>query len=72
MARYADFADAVNSAEATAEVRNVTTIMQAVADGEWKAAAWWLSRRRKADWAERIEQTGSNGDPLVIRVEYSD
>ena len=55
--RYADFADAVKNAEAQAEVGHVARIAQASAAGTWQASAWWLERRRHADWGkvDRVE-----------------
>ena len=82
MRRFADFADAVKSAEASAEVAHVANIAQASRDGSWQASAWWLERRRHAEWAkvDRLEieirrtaeriaaQTGADPDWLVKRA----
>lgn len=43
------FAQKIAEAEAQAECRNVQVIQEA-ADRSWQAAAWWLERRRPADW----------------------
>jgi hypothetical protein len=40
-------------AEASAEVRAVVTIRQAINSNDWRAAAWWLERRRHEDWGRR-------------------
>ena len=80
--RYADFADAVKSAEASAEVSHVARIAQASQAGAWQASAWWLERRRHAEWgrvdrleieirrtAERVAAaTGADPDWLVRRA----
>jgi hypothetical protein len=50
--RYAGFADALTRAEAEAEVRNVAIVQQAARD-DWRAAAWWLERRRPEEYARR-------------------
>ena len=57
MHRYADFADAVIRAEAQCEFRATLTIRAAFNDGDWKAAAFWLERRRNKDWGrqDRVE-----------------
>lgn len=57
MHKYVDFADAVIAAEASCELRAALTIRQAFVDGDWKAAAFWLSRRRSQTWGEthRVE-----------------
>jgi hypothetical protein len=53
--RYADFAAQVTLVEAQAEVSAVATI-RAAAKSDWRAAAWWLERRRD-DWnkVDRLE-----------------
>jgi transposase len=53
--RYADFADAVVRAEATVELRAVVTIRQAFNAGDWKAAAFWLERRRNKEWGRQVK-----------------
>jgi hypothetical protein len=55
----AEFKAAVENAEAKAEVRFVTRVAQAVAEGDWHAAAWWLERRRPTDYGrrDRVEMT---------------
>jgi hypothetical protein len=47
-------------------------IIQKAADTTWQAAAWWLERKHKADWSSRVEQTGADGSPVKVIVEYSD
>ena len=42
---------AVKKAEADAVVRNVA-IIQKAASTSWQAAAWWLERKRDADWSQ--------------------
>ncbi|HLP97610.1 MAG TPA: hypothetical protein VK149_04110 [Sideroxyarcus sp.] len=39
-----DFWETLRKARADAVVRNVAQIQKAAAQGEWKAAAWWLER----------------------------
>jgi hypothetical protein len=51
--RFVTFRDGVIAAEATAELRAVRTIGQAIVAGDWKAASWWLERRRHGDWGRR-------------------
>lgn len=68
--RYNDFRDAIEKAEADAEIRNVAIIQKAASD-TWQAAAWWLERRRPADFRQRQEMTGADGGPLKIVVEYA-
>lgn len=51
--RYADFAEAIKKAEASAEVQHVAIVAQAAQSGVWQASAWWLERRRPADYGRR-------------------
>lgn len=39
-----------------------------------KTAQWYLSRNKetKADWSDRIEHTGPDGEPLPILVKFID
>ena len=69
--QHSDFSDAIEKAEGDAEVRNVA-IIQRAADTTWQAAAWWLERKHKAEWSSRVEQTGADGAPVKVIVEYAD
>jgi primosomal protein N'' len=55
--RYLEFLEAVRKAESDAEVRRVANIAKAGNEGDWRADAWWLERRRHQDWGrkDRIE-----------------
>jgi hypothetical protein len=44
----------VVAAEAAVEVRATLTIRQAFAD-DWKAAAFWLERRRNKEWGRQVK-----------------
>lgn len=39
---------------------------------DWKAGAWWLERRRAADWGSRqkVEVTGADGGPIESKTTY--
>jgi len=81
--RFRDFRDAVENAEARAEVGHVLNIRKAAGDGTWTASAWWLERRRHQDWGkvDRVEieirraaqqiadRTGADADWLVRRAQ---
>lgn len=80
---HPDFAARVEAAEAAAEVGHVANVLKAAADGSWQASAWWLERRRHAEWGKRdrveleiklaaariAEQTGADPDWLIRRAE---
>lgn len=68
--RFGDFRDAIEKAEADAEIRNVAIIQKAASES-WQAAGWWLERRRPGDYRQRQEVTGADGGPLKIVVEYA-
>ena len=68
---YPEFAEAVEKAEGKAEASMVNVIKNA-ADTTWQAAAWWLERKHKAEWSSRVEQTGADGAPVKVIVEYAD
>lgn len=82
MRRFGTFRDAVLEAEASAEIRAVVTIRQAINGGGWRAAAWWLEHRRSDEWGkvDRVElevkraaasiaaATGADPDWLIRRA----
>jgi hypothetical protein len=68
---YSDFSYAVEKAEGEAELRNLAVIQDATKT-TWQAAAWWLERKHKAEWSSRVEQTGADGSPVKVIVEYAD
>lgn len=57
MTRFPEFRASVLEAEARAELRAVVVIRDAFVGGDWRAAAWWLERRRSDDWGrkDRVE-----------------
>jgi hypothetical protein len=70
----ATFRDAVEKAEADAEVRFVAQVAQAAVGGTWSAAAWWLERRRGQDWRrhDSLEVTGNPNAPVHVKTEGTD
>ena len=45
-----DFCDAVETARAEAQLRNVAIIQKAANEGTWQAAAWYLERTNPRKW----------------------
>jgi len=80
--RYVHFAQAVTRAEGDAEVRMMALVHQA-APNDWRAAAWWLERRRSSDYGRRdkleldiremasryADQVGVDVDTLIAEAE---
>ena len=62
----------VEAAEASPEREAVDCIMNAVREGDWKAADTWLSKRRAIDWAskaaaihdERVDEEALSEDAM--------
>lgn len=79
--RYPNFASAVVAAEAACEFRATLTIRAAFNDGDWKAAAFWLERRRNKEWGRQVKveiintvrqmarAAGADEDAAVAEVE---
>lgn len=62
---YEDFARAVTTARATAEVESVARIRLAGSKGNLKADIWYLERTHPDKWGRnRVELTGKDGTPL--------
>jgi hypothetical protein len=70
---FVDFADAVERAQASSEVRAVA-IIQKAAFTTWQAAAWWLERTRPKRYArvDKAELTGAEGGSVRIEVSTED
>lgn len=66
---YWEFAAAIKQAEASACLKALGTIRNAM-EQEWQAAAWFLERKRPKEWAkrERHELTGKDGGPIRTQV----
>lgn len=49
-----DFAEQVKIAEQAAEARYISVIAKAANEGDWQAAKYWLSHRRRRDWGDSV------------------
>ncbi len=62
------FFQSVKEAEGAATVGWLAKIEKAASDGNWQAAAWKLERRYPEMYGkQRLELTGANGGPVVIK-----
>lgn len=68
---YRDFSNAVEKAQAEAEIRDIARIDKAASDGVWQAAAWRLERKHSERWGRKdvVKHTGNDGDG-VIKIAY--
>lgn len=64
---YDEFANAVDNARASAEIRMLSVVQREAMDGTWQAAAWYLERSSPQKWGRRItEVSGRGGGPIEI------
>ena len=70
--RHRALARTVEQAEAQAETEAVEEIRKAWQRGEWRAAAWWLERRRPESYREQKEQRGNTTEETTVRIVYED
>lgn len=52
---YRDLWEEVKKAEAESIIECVARIRKAGAEGTWQADAWFLERKKPADWGKRVE-----------------
>ena len=82
---YIEFAEAVEKAEADAEIFDLAIIRRAsqdqhddngdlVSKGSWQAAAWIRERKNPERWGRReatkVEVTGAEGGPVQMQVSH--
>ena len=65
---YLEFMDAVESARAEAQLRNVAIIQRAANEGTWQAAAWFLERTNPRKWGrhETVEIGVADDRPTEV------
>lgn len=63
-----DFLDAVESARAEAQLRNIAIVQKAANEGTWQAAAWFLERTNPRKWGrhETVEVGFADDRPLEV------
>lgn len=65
-----EFSEAIKKAEISNKQRSAVIIQQA-AKKSWQAAAWWLERKYKDEYATRNELTGKEGGKIEGMVVYT-
>ena len=65
--KFFEFFGAVRKSEAQARLNYLSTIAQAAAKGDWKAAEAFLKRRDRANWGDVVDVT-SGGQALTIKI----
>ena len=68
--RYKILSKTVEQAEAQAEAEAVAEIRAAWKRGEWRAAAWWLERRRPETYRDQKDEGGNTAEDTTIRIIY--
>jgi len=69
--RHRTLARTVEQAEAQAEAEAVAEIRAAWKRGEWRAAAWWLERRRPETYRDQKDQGSSTAaEETTVRIIY--
>ena len=69
--RHRNLARTVEKAEAQAESEAVAEIRAAWKRGEWRAAAWWLERRRPETYRDQKDQGSSAAaENTTVRIIY--
>lgn len=64
---YVRFADAMERAIASSDIRDHTVITRAAQKGMWQASAWRQERKHPDMWGRsRVELTGADGVPLDV------
>lgn len=64
-----EFLEALTRAEGDSGARALSTIQQAMSQGDWKAASWLLERRWPDEYGQRrVEITGKDGGPVQFEA----
>ena len=71
---YLAFYEAVRAAKNAAEMKHVAVVQLAAESNDWRAAAWWLEKRRNARWGkhESVEVTLSREAERIAKQEGLD
>lgn len=69
---FSEFSEAVKIAEGRAVIGWLAKIEAAANGGNWQAAAWKLERRYPEIYGkQRVEHTGKDGGPIILKTGMS-
>lgn len=68
---FSEFFGAVRKTEAQARLNYLSTIAQAAAKGDWKAAEAYLKRRDRANWGDAVDVTSGGEKITEITVNWT-
>ena len=67
------FSDRKEALKDMPKYRARVNIVEAINNGDKQQSNWYLERKAKAEFAQRTEQTGADGTPIVVNlVNYKD
>lgn len=69
MAQNKEFSDRIQALSERPVLKARQTIVKSLETPQ--GAQWYLSRKKKDEFAERVEQTGKNGEPLKVVFDNS-
>ena len=71
---FLQFLQKVEQARAEAITKKVAVIAKSGAEGDWRAAAWWLERQVSDEFGktDRVEIGGTDGGTIKVQVEMGD
>jgi transposase-like protein len=69
---YIAIAEEIRKAKEAAAHRAMMSIQNAVANGTWQAAAWYLERTDAEHYARRTQITGAESGPVKVDVSVDD
>lgn len=69
---YLEVAEAIRKAREAAAHRAMISIQNAVAEGTWQAAAWYLERTDREHYGRYTQVAGSDGGAVKLNVTVED
>ena len=70
--RYPTVALAYEAECETVDDRAENVVITAINEGDVGTAKWWLERKRKEKFSQRVENTGRDGGAIKVEHEFAD